>query len=246
MTEDRDQEAVRRQDMREPMNQDRKPLRARKTATRATPTTRKIAGRSTSPVRDETPPKSDGAADAASSSRPDAGDDGRSWFGRVRPVPALILALGLAAGGAGVGLAVATEPDTAPDNLAFVNSETTDEVLSLAAAHAQRLVAIDYTELDQYHESLDEFLTPNLVEELDSTWDVLSETYEQTKTVVDAQTLDVGMSFLTEDRAEVLMVVNVSLSRDGVASGSTTGTYLVELSRVDDTWKLSRIPDLPS
>ena len=158
----------------------------------------------------------------------------------------MMLALGLAAGGVGVGLAVAAEPDSAPDNLAFVNAETTNEVLRLASTHAQRLVAIDYRELDSYHESLDEFLTPNLVNELDSTWDVLSETYQQTRTVVDAQTLDVGMSFLTEDRAEVLMVVSVSLSRDGVASGSTTGTYLVELTRVDDTWKLSRIPDLPS
>ena len=36
------------------------------------------------------------------------------------------------------------------------------------------------------------------------------------------------------------------LLRDGAAAGSTSGTYLVGLDRVDGVWKLSRIPDLPS
>ena len=36
------------------------------------------------------------------------------------------------------------------------------------------------------------------------------------------------------------------MSRDGAAAGSTSGTYLVGLDKVDGVWKLSRIPDLPS
>lgn len=154
------------------------------------------------------------------------------------------IVVGLLAGGAGAYLA--TSPGLDPDNAAFVDSETTDEVAGLAATNAQRLVAIDHSELDAYHASLDEFLAPQLVEELDETWDALSETYEQTRTVVDAQTQNVGVSFLTEDRAEVLLVINVSMTRDGVAAGSTSGTYLVEMTRMDGTWKLSSIPDLPS
>ena len=39
---------------------------------------------------------------------------------------------------------------------------------------------------------------------------------------------------------------DVSMTRDGVAAGSTSGTYLVGLDRIDGVWKLSRIPDLPS
>lgn len=159
-------------------------------------------------------------------------------------LPAVATVVGLAAGIAGLTLALV--PGEEPDNRAFVDSAVTDEVLSLAATHAQRLVAIDYTELDAYHESLDEFLAPNLVEELNETWDALSATYEQSQTAVDAQAQNVGLSFLTEDRAEVLLVLSVSMTRDGAASGSTTGTYLVELSRMDDTWKLSQIPDLPA
>lgn len=251
------------------MASDNKPLKPRKTGTN-----RKIAGRTGPSRKDETSdaaPDNSAAADpiagpvdderpgrAAVAGTPEGerGDepttasDTGTTAGRTRSrnlsvlVPATAMVVGLVAGIAGLYLAVNGQPE--PENVAFVDTETTDEVIQLAARQAQRLVAIDYTELDAYHDSLDEFLAPNLVEELDRTWDALRDTYEQTRTTVDAQAQNVGLSFLTEDRAEVLLVLSVSMARDGVASGSTTGTYLVELTRIDDTWKLSRIPDLPS
>lgn len=253
------------------MSQDKKPSTPRKSTS-----PRRIAGRPLQPGTDSSTGSSpanrdSGRASAPAGSGPRPGASGSSVAaqGRLEPrktpgipngtsegrdagrkrsvrviISAIALVVGLAAGIAGLALAVV--PGDEPDNRAFVDQGTTEEVLRLASTHAQRLVAIDYTELDAYQESLDEFLAPNLVDELNETWDALSETYEQTQTAVDAQTQNVGLSFLTEDRAEVLLVLSVSMTRDGVASGSTTGTYLVELSRMDDTWKLSQIPDLPA
>lgn len=171
---------------------------------------------------------------------------------RRRPVGYLAvsaaLAVGLAAGIAGGFLLVTHEPvaDAETSNQAFVDAAATDAVLSAATSSVQRLVAIDHTELDAYHESLGEFLTQDLVDELDSNWPALRDSYEQSATTVDATVREAGLSFLEGDHAEVLLVQEVSMSRDGSAAGSTSGTYLVGMERIDGVWKLSKIPDLPS
>ena len=154
------------------------------------------------------------------------------------------LAVGVVAGVAGGVLAM--EPGVEVENRAFVDAETTDEVLTAASTNVQRLVAIDHESLDEYHASLGEFLTPNLVSELEENWPALRDSYEQTATSVDANVTEAGLTHLSEDRAEALLVQDVSMSQDGVAAGSTSGTYLVGLDKVDGVWKLSRIPDLPS
>ena len=154
------------------------------------------------------------------------------------------LGVGLVAGAAAAVLA--TEPGVSVENRAFVDRAATDEVLAAATTNVQRLVSIDHRELDQYHDSLGEFLTPKLVGELDQNWPALKDSYEQSATTVDAQVREAGLAFLQGDRAEVLLVQDVSMSRDGAAAGSTSGTYLVGLDKVDGVWKLSRIPDLPS
>lgn len=184
-----------------------------------------------------------GPADAgADSGADDARAPRRRPGGRALAIAGIVV--GLAAGGAGAYLA--TEPGVGVDNQAFVDQQATDEVLAAASTNVQRLVAIDHETLDAYHDSLGEFLTPNLVSQLDENWPTLKDTYEQSKTKVDAQVREAGLAYLSGDKAEVLLVQDVSMTRDGTAAGSTTGTYLVGLDRVDGFWKLSRIPDLPS
>ncbi|OAV77657.1 MULTISPECIES: hypothetical protein [Dietzia] len=154
------------------------------------------------------------------------------------------IAVGLVAGA--VGTFLATEPGVDVDNRAFVDREATEEVLSAATTNVQRLVAIDHETLDEYHDSLGEFLTPELVNELDENWPALRDSYEQSATSVDAEVREAGLAYLQGDKAEVLLVQDVSMTRDGAAAGSTSGTYLVGLDKIDGVWKLSRIPDLPS
>ena len=205
------------------------------------------------PVREDTAPSGSRAAgpvrdddEATTAAAPAAETDPAR---RRRGVPARALAVGalvvgLAAAGAGAYLL--TEPGVDVQNQAFVDRAATDEVLAAATANVQRLVAIDHRTLDDYHATLGEFLTPNLVEQLEENWPTLRETYEQSETRVDARVREAGLSFLEGDRAEVLLVQDVSMERGGAAAGSTSGTYLVGLDRVDGVWKLSRIPDLPS
>lgn len=176
------------------------------------------------------------------------GADSAEARGRRRPsgrsLAYAALAVGLVAGTTGIVLA--TEPGVDVTNQAFVDRAVTDEVLTAASTNVQRLVAIDHETLDEYYDSLGEFLTPALVTELDANWPALRDSYEQSATAVDAQVREAGLSYLDGDKAEVLLVQDVSMTRDGVAAGSTSGTYLVGLDRIDGVWKLSKIPDLPS
>lgn len=172
------------------------------------------------------------------------GQEARRRRPNGRVVAYSAIAVGLAAGVAGTALLLV--PESEPTNQAFVDMAATDAVLSAATTSVQRLVAIDHTELDAYHDSLGEFLTPELVDELDSNWPALRDSYEQSATTVDAQVREVGLSMLEGDNAEVLLVQDVSITRDDAAAGSTSGTYLVGMERIDGVWKLSKIPDLPS
>lgn len=192
-----------------------------------------------------TPPRGSGVDDDEMRSSPST-ETGQPARRRPlgRPLAYAALAVGVAAGAAGVFLAF--QPGVDIPNEAFVDQTATDEVLTAASTNVQRLVSIDHETLDEYHASLGEFLTPNLVEDLDENWPTLRDSYEQSATTVDAQVREAGLAYLEGDRAEVLLVQDVSMERDGAAAGSTSGTYLVGLDKVDGVWKLSRIPDLPS
>lgn len=223
----------------------------------AAPVTRRLAGHA-DPVRPGgggSPVSGTGAA--GTSRRGSGGDDaqrrsssstdtGRTSRRRPpgRPLAYAALAVGVAAGAAGAVLAF--QPGISISNEAFVDQAATDEVLTAASANVQRLVSIDYETLDEYHASLGEFLTPNLVDELNANWPALRDSYEQSATTVHAQVREAGLAYLEGDRAEVLLVQEVSMERDGAAAGSTSGTYQVGLDKVDGVWKLSRIPDLPA
>lgn len=219
----------------------------KRTQKQATPQARRRLAGHSGPIRPATTagtaaPATDDAQDAAT-----GGDTGERTP-RRRPSGVVLasaaVAVGLVAGATGAFLA--TEPGVSVENRAFVDRQATDEVLAAATTNVQRLVAIDHEKLDEYQASLGEFLTPELVEELERNWPALRDSYEQTATTVDALVREAGLSYLQGDKAEVLLVQDVSMSRDGAAAGSTSGTYLVGLDKVDGVWKLSRIPDLPS
>ncbi|WP_333619201.1 hypothetical protein [Dietzia sp.] len=163
----------------------------------------------------------------------------------------LIGGLSIAAAIIGVALLIAafvlhTKPGVDFDNEAFVDDEDTTAVATAAAANAKQLVSVDYETLDQYKAAIPDIVTPNLETELDKSWDQLADTYKQSKTKVTAEVQNAGVSYLQGDRAEVLVVENVSVTQDGKDAGETVGTYLLQLQNVDGTWKLSSIPDLPS
>ena len=190
---------------------------------------------------DKAKAKKDKAKDAAD----EAVDSAR------KPVKGIHPALPIAAAIIGiVGLILAGvlyfRPGLDYTNEAYTDRATTDAVATAASENAKQLVGIDYETLDEYVDNLPNIMTPGLEDELMKSWDQLADTYKQAKTKVDVSISDVGVTYLEENRAEVLIAQSVSVTQDGQAAGSTDGTYLVRLEKIDGDWKLSSIPDLPS
>lgn len=187
-------------------------------------------------------------ATSSSKARDKAGDVADTARERTAGVPP---ALPVAAGIIGIiGLILAGvlyfRPGLDYTNEAYADRASTDEVATVASENAKQLVGIDYEALDEYVDNLPDIMTPGLEDELMKNWDQLADTYTQAKTKVDVSISDVGVTYLEENRAEVLIAQSVSVTQDGQAAGSTDGTYLVRLEKIDGDWKLSSVPDLPS
>ena len=192
---------------------------------------------------DQAAEKSAGAEDTTSDAAAKAGKKmKKTRMSAAWPMTALAVGL--------IGIVVAVvlffRPGLDFDNQAYADRAETDAVATAAAENAKKLVAIDYETLDDYVAGLPDIMTQGLEDELMKSWDQLSDTYEQAKTKVDVTISDVGVTYLEDNRAEVLIAQNVSVTQDGQAAGSTDGTYLIRLEKVDGDWKLSSIPDLPS
>lgn len=192
---------------------------------------------------DEAAEKSAGAEDTTSDATAKVGKKmKKARMSAAWPMTALAVGL--------IGIVVAVvlffRPGLDFDNQAYADRAETDAVATAAAENAKKLVAIDYETLDDYVAGLPDIMTQGLEDELMKSWDQLSDTYEQAKTKVDVTISDVGVTYLEDNRAEVLIAQNVSVTQDGQAAGSTDGTYLIRLEKVDGDWKLSSIPDLPS
>lgn len=192
---------------------------------------------------DETSEESSGGEESVTGAGKKAkGKAKKQGVGAAWPVTAIAIGL--------IGIIVAVilffRPGLDYENEAYADRAETDAVATAAAENAKKLVAIDYETLDDYEAGLPDIMTQDLEDELMKSWDQLADTYKQAKTKVDVTISDVGVTYLEENRAEVLIAQNVSVTQDGQAAGSTDGTYLIRLEKIDGDWKLSSIPDLPS
>lgn len=179
------------------------------------------------------------AAAAAGEQRAGGGRWSRSTAALV--VPALIGVIGIVA-----AIVMYQRPGIDYDNQAYVDQEATAEVATATAGAVQRLMAIDYRAVDQYHDTIGEIATENLVTELDRSWETLKETYVQGETVVQVTVTDTAVTFLQDDHAEVLVSTQATVYRGDQPVSDSGGPVLVGMHKVDGTWKLSKIPDLPS
>lgn len=146
-------------------------------------------------------------------------------------------------GGAAAGV-FALRPGITYTNAAYAKQEPTTAVATAAAANVQRLMAIDYRTVDDYHARLGEFLTPNLQAELDASWDTMRQSYVQSQTVVTVRVTDVAVTYLQDDRAETLVAAQVKLNRGEEPVSESIGTYVVGLQYLDGQWKITSIPDM--
>nr|WP_241386428.1 hypothetical protein [Rhodococcus sp. CH91] len=182
--------------------------------------------------------KSGARSASARPTRPAAG--GSHGSGGWRPV-ALI-------GAAAVVLAViaavaAFRPGADVSNVAWVDSSATQEVTEAAKVAIESMHGYDYRTIDEDFAQIRELLTPERLEEFDSTAEVTKKAAVDTRTVTEVTVEHIGATMLDDNRAEVAAYINVSATGDGIAQGSAAAPLLVRMEKSDGRWLVSEIRD---
>lgn len=224
----------------------------RRPVNRVTPSRKpKIAGIPTRPVPPKAEPREAAApagelpdavpADAAPESAP-----GPKW--RPSGNQALLTALVIATVALAVvaGTAAYFTHSAAPNNTAYVDAAATDQVKAAAANALKTLYAYDANEPNfaaNYKERVHAVLTGAMAAEFDKTSDVTIAGIQQTKTKTEAQVDPVGVTNLHGDQAELLLYLNVSASKNGIAQESASGPLVVRMTKDRGSWKAADIID---
>jgi Mce-associated membrane protein len=145
------------------------------------------------------------------------------------------------------GLAVLAwfKPGADPDNQAFVDTAETSQVKA-AAVHA--LTTIDSYQADKmdgFKDRVRPVLTDSMYREFLKTADATIDFAKQSQTDTQANVDPVGVTMLDtrHGRAELVVDLTVSGTRNGAATTSGQDSLVVRMQKVDGHWLVSDIPD---
>ncbi len=191
-----------------------------------------------SPAEPVDPPS---PAEPVDPAEPPAGDAGRSRAsGGWRPV---IVVGAVAAVLAVIAAVAAFRPGAEVSNVAWVDTAETREVTEAAKVAIETMHGYDYRTIDEDFGRIRELLTPERLEEFDSTADVTKKAAIDTRTVTEVMVEHIGATMLDDTRAEVAAYINVSATGDGIAQGSAAAPLLVRMEKSDGRWLVSEIRD---
>ncbi|WP_040783805.1 hypothetical protein [Nocardia pneumoniae] len=169
--------------------------------------------------------------------RPQRREAGRPRWGVVAGLLVAALLLG------GFAWLAAQRPGVDTSNQAYVNNEATQEVRA-AADHALRTVyAYDVKNIDGYRDTAKQVLTGKMLADLDKYAATTISAVKQAQTSADAKADPIAVTLLTDDRAELLVNLVVSATKDGVAQQSVAGPVVLHMQKVDGRWLASDIVD---
>lgn len=129
------------------------------------------------------------------------------------------------------------------DNMAWIDTATTAEVTAAATEAAEATFSYGFETVDKDFERARTFMNDQMREEFDQTAETTKTAVQQTKTATKADIRDIGVRMLHDGHAELVAFMNVSSTNQGAAQGSTSGSLVIDMERVDGKWVLAGIRD---
>ncbi|WP_228819274.1 hypothetical protein [Nocardia transvalensis] len=137
----------------------------------------------------------------------------------------------------------AFRPGVGDANLAFVDNKATDEVKAAAQHALTTLFSYDPKNLDKFKETARQELTGKALADSDKYLDPAIDAARQTQTKAEGTIDPIGVTFLTSDRAELLVNLTVNSTKDGAPQESASGPVVVHMQKVNGRWLVSDIPN---
>lgn len=180
-------------------------------------------------------------AGSADPSRTETTDGGKGTAGRGWGVPiACLIAAALLAGFAVVA---ALRPGVPDGDRAFVDTAATEEVRAAADNALRTIYGYDIARIDGYPDAVRQVVTGAMLADLDKFAATTIDAIKQSQTSATATADPIGVTLLTEDRAELLVNLVVSATKDGAAQQSVAGPVVLRMTKVDGRWLASEIVD---
>jgi Mce-associated membrane protein len=137
----------------------------------------------------------------------------------------------------------AQQPGVNTSNQAYVDNEATQEVRAAADNALRTVYAYDVKNIDGYRDTAKQVLTGKMLADLDKYADTTISAVKQAQTSADAKADPIAVTLLTDDRAELIVNLVVSATKDGVAQQSVAGPVVLHMQKVDGRWLASDIVD---
>ncbi|WP_084509269.1 hypothetical protein [Nocardia pseudovaccinii] len=236
-------------------------MASRRPVNRVTPRSRPTVGRTAANTGSVTARRSTRAADEAATTKrrtkvagsaeparpaPQPAEPSRPWSQRLRPgagwgVVAALLLVAVLLGAFAV--VAAFRPGIDDSNEAYVDTKATEEVTAAASHALKTIYAYDVNKLDGYKDAVHGVVTGQMLADFDKYADTNLAALKQAQTSADALADPIGVTLLTQDRAELLVNFVVSANKNGVAQQSASGPIVLKMQKVDGKWLAAAIVD---
>ncbi|MCU1646680.1 MAG: hypothetical protein JWN03_6955 [Nocardia sp.] len=156
-----------------------------------------------------------------------------------------ILCGGVAVLLAAVAVVGALRPGVDDGNHAFVDNKTTDEVKAAGAHALATIYGYNAKDIDKFRATARTVLTGKMLAEFDKDKGVDTgiDAIKQTQTDTKATTDPIGVTLLSGDRAELLVNLNITATKDGKPQPLASGPVVLRMQKVDGHWLASEIAD---
>lgn len=137
----------------------------------------------------------------------------------------------------------AFRPGVADGNDAYVDTRATQEVTA-AADHALKTVySYDVKTIGGYKDAVHAVVTGKMLADFDKFADTTISAVQQAQSTAQATADPIGVTLLTDDRAELLVNLTVSATKNNVPQESASGPIVLRMEKIDGHWLASEIAD---
>ncbi|WP_067674546.1 hypothetical protein [Nocardia miyunensis] len=134
-------------------------------------------------------------------------------------------------------------PGVDDGNKAFVDTAATQQVTAAADNALKTIYSYDVKNIDGYKDTVHKVVTGKMLGDFDKFADTTVSAVKQASSTATATPDPVGVTLLTDDRAELLVDLTVAATKDGVPQESASGPIVLHMQKINGHWLASEIAD---
>lgn len=134
-------------------------------------------------------------------------------------------------------------PGVDDGNAAFVDTAATQQVTAAADNALKTIYSYDVKNIDGYKDTVHKVVTGKMLGDFDKFADTTVTAVKQAQSTATATPDPIGVTLLTDDRAELLVDLTVAATKSGVPQESASGPIVLRMQKINGHWLASEIAD---